>query len=85
MARKVKKRNPLKNLVNIFIITFSILINTFCTAQDSKKSAQLFNKQLKPDNRAYYYGCNQDLYSQHLNTCIPQIESANTLENTLEA
>lgn len=44
MAQKIIKKNPLKNPVHIFVVTFCILTNTFCTAQDSKKSAQLFNK-----------------------------------------
>jgi tetratricopeptide (TPR) repeat protein len=44
MAQKIITKYPLKTPTTIFILTFCILASTFCLAQDSKKSAQLFNK-----------------------------------------
>lgn len=44
MAKKIITKIYLKNPTKILIVAFCIIINTFCSAQDSKKSAQLFNK-----------------------------------------
>jgi tetratricopeptide (TPR) repeat protein len=44
MNQKKLTKNPLKRPSIIFIIAFFIASNTFCSAQDSKKSVQLFNK-----------------------------------------
>jgi len=47
-------------------------------------SAQLFNKQLPPDERASYYGCNNDMLTTHLTTCVPYISSDDQIEGTFQ-
>jgi len=47
-------------------------------------SAQLFNKQLPPDERATYYGCNNDMLTDHLTTCVPYISSDDQIEGTFQ-
>jgi hypothetical protein len=47
-------------------------------------SAQLFNKQLPPDQRATYYGCNNDMLTRNLTTCVPYISSDDQIEGTFQ-
>jgi hypothetical protein len=51
-------------------------------------SAQLFNKQLKPDELASYYGCynseNELVPNQYLTTCVNYVKSDEQLENTFQ-
>ena len=47
-------------------------------------SAQLFNQQLKPDVRASYYGCKDDMLTNHLTTCVDDLNSDAQLENTFQ-
>jgi hypothetical protein len=47
-------------------------------------SAQLFNKQLPPDERASYYGCNNDILTTNLTTCVPYISSDDQIEGTFQ-
>ena len=47
-------------------------------------SAQLYNKQLKPDELASYYGCKDDILTTHLTTCVNDVESDAQIENAFQ-
>ena len=47
-------------------------------------SAQLFNKQLPPDERATYYGCNNDVLTTDLTTCVNYVKSDDQIEGTFQ-
>jgi len=47
-------------------------------------SAQLYNKQLKPDELASYYGCKDDIMTDYLTTCVDDVKSDAQLERTFQ-
>lgn len=47
-------------------------------------SAQLFTKQLRPDELASYYGCNDTPYIPYLTTCVDSNVSDTQIENAFQ-
>jgi len=47
-------------------------------------SAQIFTKQLPPSEKATYYGCKNDFYTDNLTTCVDYIDSDTAIENAFQ-
>ena len=47
-------------------------------------SAQIFTKQLPNDKRASYYGCKNDMLTDHLTTCVDYVDTDRNIENAFQ-